>query len=268
MKYDFTAPRDGALSELLSEKLSFIGRRGVRSLIKERQVRVNGGRVGEDMPVKAGDAVEAYVTARVPSVRVVYADDNIVVADKPAHTDTMSLPLLLSGEYGELYPVHRLDVNTTGLVALARNTAAKEELEREFRARKIKKKYIATVVGAPKESRGTLRHWLVKDAAGGIVKAYPTASHGGAESVTEYETIGRNGELTVLALYPSTGRTHQLRVQLAAAGTPILGDGKYGDYAANKRYKASEQRLRAVSLRLIGASGVLASLRNREFTVE
>lgn len=268
MKYEFTSPRDCTLSELLCEKLSFIGKKGLKSLIKDRQVRVNGERVGEDVRLETGDVVEAYVTARAPSVKVIYADDNIVVADKPAHTDTMSLPLLLSGEYGELFPVHRLDVNTTGLVALARNRAAKEELEREFKARKIKKKYIATVVGAPKADRGTLRHWLVKDAVGGQVKAYPTASHGGAESVTEYETIGRDGELTVLALYPSTGRTHQLRVQLAAEGTPILGDGKYGDYAANKRYKASVQRLRAVSLRLVGASGVLASLRNREFTTE
>ena len=117
MKYEFTSPRDCTLSELLCEKLSFIGKKGLKSLIKDRQVRVNGERVGEDVRLETGDVVEAYVTARAPSVKVIYADDNIVVADKPAHTDTMSLPLLLSGEYGELFPVHRLDVNTTGPVS-------------------------------------------------------------------------------------------------------------------------------------------------------
>ena len=268
MKYDLIAPRGMALSELLAEKLSFLGKRELSSLISDRRVKVSGVRTGSDVRLSEGDAVEVYSSAKKPEARVVYEDKNILVADKPAHVDTMSLPSLLGTEYGALYPVHRLDVNTTGIVILARTVEAKAELEREFKARTVKKKYIATVVGVPDPPSGIMRHWLVKDGVKGIVRAYDKPVRGGLESVAAYELVSRSGELSELALYPSTGRTHQLRVQLAAAGIPILGDGKYGDFAANKKYGVSAQRLRAVSVKLSGAAGVLSALRGKEFTIE
>lgn len=268
MKYSLTAPRDMRLSELLAEKLSFLGKRRLRELISGRHVKVRGERTGEDVMLAAGDAAEAYTSDAAPDISVVYSDDNIAVADKPAHTDTMSLPAALAEVYGELYPVHRLDVNTTGLVVLARTPEAAAELEREFRARAIKKKYLATVVGVPPSGRGTLRHWLVKDAAKGVVRAYGKPVRGGAECSADYELVGRDGELSVLALYPATGRTHQLRVQLAAAGMPVLGDGKYGDFAANRKYGVGGQMLRAVSLTFVSPRGVLAYLRGKEISVE
>ena len=268
MKYDLTAPRDMPLSDLLAEKLSFLGRRALACLIKDRQVKVNGSRVGGDVPLSEGDGVEVYTSAALPEIRVIYADDSVVIADKPSHIDTMSLPSVLAAGYGELYPVHRLDVNTTGLVALARTPEAKAEMEREFKARTVKKKYTATVVGAPPKPRGVMKHWLVKDAKTGRVKAYDRPVRGGLESEAAYELLESDGELSKLMLYPSTGRTHQLRVQLAATGMPILGDGKYGDFAANKKYKAGEQRLRAVSLTFTAAAGAISHLRGKEFRTE
>lgn len=268
MKYDLTASRDMPLSDLLAEKLSFLGRRALASLIKDRQVKVNGSRVGGDVPLSEGDGVEVYTSSASPEVKVIYADDSVVIADKPSHIDTMSLPSVLAAGYGELYPVHRLDVNTTGLVALARTPEAKAEMEREFKARTVKKKYKATVVGAPTKPRGVMKHWLVKDAKTGRVKAYDRPVRGGLESEAAYELLESDGELSKLMLYPSTGRTHQLRVQLAATGMPILGDGKYGDFAANKKYKAGEQRLRAVSLTFTAAAGAISHLRGKEFRTE
>lgn len=268
MKYELIVPRDMYLSDLLAERLSFLGRRVLAELISGRQVKVNGVRTGADIALTEGDRVEAYTSAKAPGITVIYADEAVVIADKPAHTDTMSLPAALASRYGELYPVHRLDVNTTGIVALARSKEVKAELEREFKERTVKKKYIATVVGVPRPPRGIMRHWLVKDPENGRVKAYAAPVRGGMESEAAYETIDSDGELSRLMLYPHTGRTHQLRVQLAAMGTPVLGDGKYGDYAANKKYKANEQRLRAVSLTFTAAKGVVSSLRGREFRTE
>lgn len=267
MKYDLTAGTDMYLSDLLLEKLSFLGSRKINALITDRQVKINGVRTGSDCLLAEGDAVEVYTNAKAPSVNVIYSDENVVIADKPAHTDTMSLPALLAEEYGELYPVHRLDVNTTGIVALARNAVAKAEFEREFRAHTVRKKYIATVVGAPSRPCGIMKHWLVKDGERGLVKAYNKPVRGGLESVAAYELLSRDGELSKIALYPSTGRTHQLRVQLAATGIPILGDSKYGNFAANKKYGVNEQRLRAVSLTFTAAAGVLKSLCGKEFSV-
>lgn len=99
------------------------------------------------------------------------------------------------------------------------------------------------------------------------MKAYNKPVRGGLESVAAYELLSRDGELSNIALYPSTGRTHQLRVQLAATGIPILGDSKYGNFAANKKYGVNEQRLRAVSLTFTAAAGVLKSLCGKEFSV-
>lgn len=267
MKYDLTAPTKIYLSDLLLEKLSFLGNRRINALISDRQVKINGVRAGSDCLLSEGDAVEVYTSVKAPSVSIIYSDDNAVIADKPAHMDTMSLPAVLAEKYGVLYPVHRLDVNTTGIVALARNAEAKAEFEREFRAHTVRKKYIATVVGVPAKPCGVMKHWLVKDGAHGLVKAYSKPVRGGLESVAAYELLSCDGELSKIALYPSTGRTHQLRVQLAATGIPILGDSKYGNFAANKKYGVNEQCLRAVSLTFTAAAGVLKPLCGKEFSV-
>ncbi len=200
---------------------------------------------------------------------VIYSDDNVVIADKPAHTDSVKdLPRMLGADYGTLYPVHRLDVNTTGIVVLARGTKTKAELERAFRERAVKKKYIATVIGTPNPRRGTMRNWLVKDGEKGLVKCYDRPQTGALEAVTDYEVLRSCDGLSEVALYPETGRTHQLRVQLARKGTPILGDGKYGNFAENRRRGVKIQMLRAVSLKFVALGGIVNYLSGREFEVE
>ena len=270
MKAVFTVAESGTLSAAIGARYPALGKSRLAALIKDRQVRVNGVRVGENIRLSAGDTVEAFLPERQTGrrIRVVYSDDNIVVADKPAHTETAALAALLAEEYGTLYPVHRLDVNTTGATVLARNAKAKTLLERAFAERRVKKTYKAVICGVPQKREGVLVNWLVKEEGRGMVRAYGAPVRGGLRSEAAYKIISDDGETSVVELYPKTGRTHQLRVQLAYIGHPVLGDGKYGNYAMNKKYSATEQKLRAVSVGFGNMTDELAYLSGKEFDAE
>ena len=266
MKAEFTVTADCTLTAAINAKYPSVGKRRLLALVKDRQVRVNGVRVGENVRVSVGDFVQAFLPdVGTPDVRVIYSDVNIVVADKPAHIETAALPVVLAENYGSLYPVHRLDVNTTGVVVLARNEKLKAVLEKAFREKRVKKKYAATVCGTPEKKEGTLVGWLVKDEKRGIVRIYDSPACGGVRCETGYKVLSRDGETSVLELYPKTGRTHQLRAQLAHAGCPVLGDGKYGDFKMNRKYSATRQLLRAVSVSFRGMTGELEYLGDKEF---
>lgn len=268
MRCDFTAAASKKLSELLAEHFPSMGKGKARRLITDKNVKVNGRRVSADVVVNKGETVEAFIPSAFAEseIDVVYEDENVVIADKPAHVDSVrALPKMLEERFGTLYPTHRLDTNTTGLVVLARGHKTRVEFEKAFKEHNVRKKYTATVIGCPKKKKGTLNGWLVKDAEKGEVRVYDTPVRGGVEAVTEYEVESSADGLTELTLYPLTGRTHQLRVQLAHIGCPILGDGKYGNFEENKRRGVKVQQLRAVSIRFVALGGIVNYLSGREF---
>ena len=268
MKYDLTAAKSRKLSELLAEKFPHLGKGKITRLIAGKNVKVGGKRVAEDVVVSAGETTEVFLPSafEAEEIRIVYSDENVVIADKPAHVDSVrGLPGLLAPRFGTLYPAHRLDTNTTGLVVLARGHKTRVELEKAFKEHTVRKMYVATVIGCPKKKTGTLCGWLLKDAAQGIVKVCDTPVPGSVEAITEYEVVSSADGLSVLELYPLTGRTHQLRAQLAHIGCPILGDGKYGNFEENKRRGVKVQQLRAVSIKFVSLGGIVNYLSGREF---
>lgn len=268
MRYELTAKSAGPLSDLLAAKFPHLGKGKLTRLISGKNVKVGGKRVAADVAVKAGESVEVFLPAafEAAEIEVVYADENVVIADKPAHVDSVrALPELLAARYGTLYPVHRLDTNTTGLVVLARGHKTRVELEKAFREHRVRKKYVATVLGCPKPPAGTLRGWLVKDADRGIVRVCDAPTAQSVEAVTEYAVVSSSGGMSEVELYPLTGRTHQLRAQLAHIGCPILGDGKYGDFDQNRRRGVKVQQLRAVSIKFVSLGGTVNYLSGREF---
>lgn len=127
-----------------------------------------------------------------------------------------------------LNPVHRIDRPVSGAVLFARTDKALGRLTEQFRNREVKKKYIALTLSAPEQRSGQLIHWLVKDEAKNRVKAYQFPRKEAKESILNYRTIGQSGPYTILEVSPITGRSHQIRVQLAEMGCIIVGDLKYG----------------------------------------
>jgi 23S rRNA pseudouridine1911/1915/1917 synthase len=124
--------------------------------------------------------------------------------------------------------VHRLDRPVSGVLLFARTSKAAARLSEQFRAGTIDKCYWAIVEGTVNKLAGSLEDWLKKDKAAGRVEVAPPRSAGAVQALLHFSNRATHGDLTWLEVRPQTGRTHQLRVQLAHHGHPIYGDARYG----------------------------------------
>lgn len=168
-------------------------------------------------------------------IEIVCQDREVLVCRKPAGLLSQgegedALPTLLRRQAGgEIYPVHRLDRGTAGLMVFARTGKAAAALSQAIAAGKLEKTYLALVSGAPEPPAGELRDLLFKDRTG---KVFPVSRprKGVREARLTYETLARDPgtNTSLVRVTLGTGRTHQIRVQFASRGWPLWGDGKYG----------------------------------------
>jgi 23S rRNA (cytosine1962-C5)-methyltransferase len=172
---------------------------------------------------------------------LLHEDEDLVAVDKPAFVsthapdpgrddDAHSRVLRFLRERGEPRPylgIHqRLDRDTSGVLIFTRRKEANRAVAEQFEGRRVRKTYVAGVTGLRGPDRGTLHHRLVAG-RDGAMRAMPASAREGQEAITRYRVLERQGERALVELSPETGRTHQLRVQLAAAGAPIAGDTLY-----------------------------------------
>ncbi len=186
-------------------------------------------------------------TALLPAFEVcrgIYLDDEMLAVDKNAGVETEGALLgELQSLLGEVYAVHRLDANTEGVTLLARTSAAAARLEKAFQSHTMEKTYLCVVRGAPPAAEGRLIDYVQKDAEDAVVRVCGADAPGALRCELTYRLLDSDGEKSLLSIGLLTGRTHQIRVQTAAAGFPVLGDDKYGDRAFNKASHARRQRL-------------------------
>lgn len=240
----FTVTQDGSLKDFTASVYPQ-GSFCLAALLRGRDVKINGARVGSDTKLKAGDEVVYYTTPKQeqkPSHTVVFEDENVYIADKASGVTSEGLYSELCGR-GEFYAVHRLDTNTQGLMVYAKGKRAEEELLRAFKERTVTKIYHAVCKNSFVRQSGILRAYLVKDGARGEVKIFSSPQRGSSEIVTEYTVKEDRGDTALVEIILHTGKTHQIRAHTAFIGCPVLGDGKYGDSALNKKYAATRQRL-------------------------
>jgi len=182
-------------------------------------------------------------------LNIIFEDNHLLVINKSPGVlvqgdETGDVPLVeLGKEYiKEKYDkpgavflgvVHRLDRPVSGVVVLARTSKALERMNELFRERETKKIYWAIVSAKPKQDSGTLIHWLAKDEKKNKTTAYSRETNGALRSELNYKVIKQSGGEWLVEVNPITGRSHQIRVQLASMGCSIKGDLKYGASEAN-----------------------------------
>ena len=134
--------------------------------------------------------------------------------------------------------VHRLDRPTGGVMVFAKSSKAASRLSEQMRDGDFEKRYYAVLVGTPKEEKATLTHYMKKNAINNMVYVCPPSVQGAKFAELEYTVLESNGELSLADVRLHTGRSHQIRVQMNAIGTPVYGDMRYGGEKAKKGYLA------------------------------
>ena len=168
-------------------------------------------------------------------MELIYQDDSIVVCRKPARVlstdEPGGVPELVRNALGDpdadVRTVHRLDRVVSGLMVLARGSEAASELSRQVRNGEFQKEYLAVIHGCPDGEQGTLRDLLGRDKARKMTFVAPEPAKGVQEAVLHYRVLGSTRELSRVHIRLETGRTHQIRVQFASRGMPLVGERKY-----------------------------------------
>jgi len=242
-----------AAGERLDRFLSTLEEVGSRAaaerLLAERRVRVNGSWETKSHRLAPGDVLEVEVPESRPStlepeqldLRIAYEDEHLLVVDKPAgivvhpsagHASGTLVHGLLGhaaagGEEAERPGiVHRLDRDTSGLLVVARSEEAHRRLQGLLRQRKLVREYFALVRGRPRSRRGRIEAPIGRDR--GDPKRVSLDTDTPREAVTNFEVVETLRRHALLRVALETGRTHQIRVHLAAIDLPVAGDSVYG----------------------------------------
>lgn len=236
-------------------------------LLKNKDIKINGKRVGTNIRVYKGDIVCYYLTQKQqekPAFYIVYEDENILIVDKENGVNSEAVFAALARER-ECYFIHRLDRNTKGLLAFALNKEAEKAMLQAFKTRQAEKKYHALCFGDFPKSAEILTAYLKKQAEQSLVKIYNAPTQGAEKIITEYRVLERVGlDMTRVEITLHTGKTHQIRAHLAHVGLPIVGDMKYGDTKRNRAQNATRQQLVAKELSF-SFDGVLSYLNGKRF---
>ena len=275
----------------------------LQKYIRLKRIKVNGKGAKRDTRLALGDTLQLYINDEfferpreensylkvgTPRLDIVYEDENILLVDKKPgvlchsagvwdYNTLIANIQAYMAQKGEWRPkeensftpalCNRIDRNTGGIVIAAKNAEALRILNQKIKDREIDKRYLCIVHGTPKPAAGTLEGYLFKDAVKNRVYVTKTPQKGAKTCATKYQVLQSKNGLSLVECELITGRTHQIRAQMAAAGWPLLGDGKYGKL--DKQYDRKIQALYSYKLtfQFTTDAGGLAYLNGKTFQV-
>lgn len=230
------------------EKMGGMSRTSVKLMLSRRQVYVNEHiETKYNYTLKEGDTIRiqsgiAQQELQHPKLKLIYEDDYIAIVDKKEGLLTMATHreshettaysilknhLKKANPRAELYTVHRLDRETSGVLMFAKTKAIQQALQENWHQVVTKRLYCALVEGCPQHTEDTITSWLTENKKSLRVSSSPT-DNGGQKAVTHYKVNKTNGAYSLLEVQLETGRKNQIRVHMAEIGHPVVGDKKYG----------------------------------------
>ena len=273
--------------------------------IRTKRIKVNGKRAEISTRLQEGDTVEAYINdeffvsvqpkydflSAPAKLDIVYEDENILLADKKqgllVHPDKNEYGDTLIAriqhylyDKGEYKPqdensfrpalANRIDRNTGGIVIAAKNAESLRILCEKIKYREIEKKYLAVIHGVPKKKSDLLEGYLEKNEKKNKVFLKSGKTDSSLTIKTRYTVLESRAGLSLVEVELLTGRTHQIRAHMASIGHPLLGDGKYGKSASDKKMGFDKQALYSYSLKFDFRTdaGILSYLNGKRFTVK
>lgn len=252
--------------------------------LRTKKIKLNGKKAQPDTVLVKGDVLTLYISDEffgendekrafsriVPKLSIIFEDKNIIIVDKPAgmlcHSDEregfntlinhIKAYLSEKGEYNvdeeEAFApalCNRIDRNTCGLVIAAKNAASLRIMNQKIKDREIDKRYLAVIHGVPEKKSGKVRSFLEKNAnENRVVMRDKKRSSQVKEAITGYTVISTAKGLSLIEVELITGRTHQIRAQMASIGHPLLGDGKYAVNKDDRKKGYTYQALCSYSL--------------------
>ena len=273
--------------------------------IRLKRVKRNGKGSKRDVRLEVGDVLQLYINDEFfqtpnrenaflsvfkPQLDIVYEDEHILLLNKRpgmvVHPDDQErVNTLLTHIQAYLYQkkewspywensfspalCNRIDRNTGGIVIAAKTAEALRIMNQKIKDRELTKLYLCVIRGELRPRKGELKGFILKDENKAQVKVYDHPVPGGKTALTLYNTLATEGGLSLVECDLITGRTHQIRAQFAAAGHPLLGDGKYGRERDNRPFGRSYQALYSYKLRFEFTTdgGCLSHLNGMEWTV-
>lgn len=305
---EFTIGKNDAgqrLDRWLGKTLPLLPGPLAQKYIRLKRVKVNGKGSQRDYRLAQGDLLQLYINDEFfdrprednaflsvfkPLLDIVYEDNQLLICNKRpgllCHPDAGEyVNTLITHIQAYLYQkkewdprvensftpalCHRIDRNTGGLVIAAKTAEALRVMNQKIKDREIEKYYLCVVSGILSPKNGLLEDYLWKDEEKKQVFLRDRPIPGGKTAQTEYRTLAVKGGLSLVECHLLTGRTHQIRAQMAHVGHPLLGDGKYGDGRLNRCYGRTHQALWAYRLEFSFSTdaGVLEYLKGRSWSV-
>lgn len=306
---EFTIGKNDAgqrLDRWLAKTLPLLPAPLAQKYIRLKRVKVNGKGSKRDVRLQVGDVLQLYINDEFfqrptpenaflslyqPKLNILYEDEHILLLDKRpgmvVHPDESErVNTLLTHIQAYLYQkkewspywensfapalCNRIDRNTGGIVIAAKTAEALRVMNQKIKDRELNKYYLCVLHGVMPRKEGKLESFLLKDEAKKQVSVHNRPVPGGKTAVTLYRTLAVNGGLSLVECDLITGRTHQIRAQFAAAGHPLLGDGKYGREREDRKYGRHGQALYSYRLefRFTTDAGPLEHLNGRSWQVE
>lgn len=223
--------------------------------LRQKDVLIDGKRISDNVTIPAGVKITCFVqddALKKNLFEIVYQDQNILIVNKNKGIETCDGTFNVADELLkqniQVFPVHRLDRNTLGLVVFAKSEQVQQELIAEFKKGNIEKLYYAEVYGTSEQPRKILKGYLEKNKDESLVKIYNNQKPNAVAITTEYTVVKTSGNTSLLSVKIKEGKTHQIRAHLAFNKLYIIGDGKYGKNEINDKFKAKTQHLKAYKI--------------------